>query len=73
MPHLSIQNRSKVVSLYYEYELNNKKGKYGILKTLAADLNIHVEESAIGSIMNKWFNFRTVSNMHLNSDELLNG
>ena len=52
MPHLSIQNRSKIVSLYYEYELNNKKFSYGILKALAADLNIHVEESAIGGIMN---------------------
>ena len=33
------------------------------MKALAADLNIHVEESAIRSIMNKWFNFRTVSNL----------
>ena len=51
------------MSLYNEYELQNKKGRYGTLKPLAADPNIHVEESEIRSIMKKCFNFRTVSNL----------
>ena len=63
MPRLSIENRQKLISLYYQYELHNVKGRYATLKEIAAEQNIYVGEVAVRKIMEKWFNTRLISNL----------
>ena len=63
MPHLSTARRNRIVSLYYQYELQNVKGKYGTLKELAAEENIYVGEVAIRKLMEKWFNTKSICNL----------
>ena len=63
MPRLSIANRNRIVSLYYQNELQNFKGRYRILQEMASEENICVGEEAIRNLMKKWFKTRSVSNL----------
>ena len=63
MPRLSISSRNRIVSLYYQNELSYVKGRYKILKELASEENICVEEQAIRKLMNKWFKTRSVADL----------
>ena len=58
MSRLSIDKRMRIVSLYYQHELNMIKNRFTVLQELAREQFIFAGLKIIRNIMNKWFTCR---------------
>jgi hypothetical protein len=54
---ISIEKRSRIITLYEENKLNFCKGRFSKLKTLASAENIFMSESGLRRLIKKWQNF----------------
>ena len=54
MPLLNVYQRQRIVCLYYSHNLSVTKGRYKVLKSLAANENIHASELTFRRIINFW-------------------
>jgi hypothetical protein len=55
MPRLSIHQRERIVNLYSQLNLGNKKGRWDRLREAAENEGIIIGVKGIRKLMNKWF------------------
>jgi hypothetical protein len=59
---VSYDDRTKVVTLFYKHKLNFEKGRFHILKNIAAKDDIFASEKTFRRIINHWKKTGCVSN-----------
>ena len=59
---VSYDDRTKVVTLFYKHKLNFEKGRFHILKNIAAKDDIFASEKTFRRIINHWKKTGFVSN-----------
>ena len=59
---VSYDDRTKVVTLFYKHKLNFEKGRFHILKNIAAKDDIFASEKTFRRIINHWKKSGCVSN-----------
>ncbi len=62
MPRLSISKRSRLIAIFYQYDLEITHKKYDRLVKLAEEEEIFISKQHASEIMVKWFNTKSFSN-----------
>jgi hypothetical protein len=62
MPRLSISKRSRLIAIFYHYDLERTHKKYERLFELAEEEEIFISKQHASKIMVKWFNTKSFSN-----------
>jgi hypothetical protein len=63
MPHLSIEKRFRIISIYYEKNLSLTKKRFEVLNEFSKLEGIFVHLNTIKRIMHKWFKTQKVGDI----------
>jgi hypothetical protein len=61
MPRLSVGKRSRLVALFYQFDLETSGKKYDRLVELASEEEIFILTKQAMKIMKKWFQYKSIS------------
>ena len=61
MPRLSIAKRSRLIAIYYQYDLENSQRNFKRLVELAVEKEIFISKQHATKIVMKWFKLKVLA------------